>query len=293
MSRLRRSMGGREESEADGAPDAVRLVRRSPGYQLNLPAGSVDADRFAALVAAARTRLAENPVQARQMLDDALRLQRGAPLADVVELLGPNASAEAQRLDDLRLTTLQLRLQAMLAQGEAGADAAEAAGLVREHPLQEELHAALMLALYRSGRQAEALQAFELVRGLLADQLGVDPGAGLRELQRRILQQDPSLDARLPGVADPAVPAREPGLDRHQSLPSRTPGPATGSVPHPLTSLVGRDHEVAAAVAALVRARLMSLTGTGGSGKTRLAIAVLARVRSGYPDGVWWVDLST
>ncbi|MFL6063974.1 MAG: AfsR/SARP family transcriptional regulator [Friedmanniella sp.] len=297
ISRLRRSMGGREESEADGAPDAVRLVRRSPGYQLTLPTGSVDADRFAALVAAARTRLAENPVQARQMLDDALRLQRGAPLADVVELLGPNASAEAQRLDDLRLTALQLRLQAMLAQGEAGAAAAEAAGLVREHPLQEELHAALMLALYRSGRQAEALQAFELVRGLLADQLGVDPGAGLRELQRRILQQDPSLDGglpvALPAVADPAVPAPEPALDRHQSLPSRTPGPATGWVPDPLTSLVGRDHELGAAVAALERARLMSLTGTGGSGKTRLAIAVLARVRSGYPAGVWWVDLST
>ena len=129
-----------------------------------MPEGAVDADRFRQLVTSARSRLDDDPAGARGILEHALELQRGSALADVLEVLGPNAAAEAQRLDDLWLTAQQLRLEAMLANGEAVAAAADAAALVREHPLREGLHAVLMLALYRSGRQAEALQAFEAVR---------------------------------------------------------------------------------------------------------------------------------
>jgi predicted ATPase/DNA-binding SARP family transcriptional activator len=300
ISRLRRSMGS-VDGEGDGTapPGAVSLVRRSPGYQLTLPEGAVDADRFRLLVASARTRLADDPVSARHMLERALELQRGAALADVLEVLGPNAAAEAQRLNDLRLAAQELRLEAMLADGEAAAAAADAAALVREHPLREGLHAVLMLALYQSGRQAEALQAFESVREELDVQLGVDPGPGLRDLHLRILRQDPDL---APVVSEPRpgrmeVASLEGGLDgvleRHETVPSHASGPATGWVPDPLTSLVGRDEEADEVSAALARARLTTLTGAGGCGKTRLALAVVERVRRAYPAGIWWVDLST
>ena len=232
ISRLRRSVGG-------GDTGPVRLVRRPPGYQLTLPEGSVDADRFRQLVDAARAPAGRTtPPRRGRIARDALRLQRGPPWPTCSSCSGPNAAAEAQRLDDLRLAALQLRLQAMLAQGEAAAAATDAAALVREHPLQEELHAALMLALYRSGRQAEALQAFEAVREQLAEQLGVDPGPGAARAAAAILRRTAWLgDVRLAGrrcaaAADPAGrrldasprPARERCRPRHARDP-----PAAGS----------------------------------------------------------------
>ena len=296
ISRLRRSMGSLDGDGADGVTPhgSVSLVRRSPGYQLTLPEGAVDADRFRELVSRARSHLHADPAGARGILEHALELQRGSALADVLDVLGPNAAAEAQRLDDLWLTAQQLRLEAMLANGDAVAAAADAAALVREHPLREGLHAVLMLALYRSGRQAEALQAFEAVRNELDQQLGVDPGPALRELQLQILRQDPQLSPALPEPRPaPVESGPDAVLERHESVPSHVPGPATGWVPEPLTTLVGREQDVGDVAASLARGRLTSLTGTGGAGKTRLALAVVTLVRAAYPAGVWWVDLST
>lgn len=278
VSRLRRSL---RTDAAPGPDDDVRLVRRGTGYQLELPTRCVDAQRFADLVTDGRELLDRRPADARQLLEEALALTRGPALADVVGTLGPAGTAEARRLDDLRLVAQQSRLRALLAQGEPATAAADAAALVREHPLQEELHAALILGLYRCGRQADALAAYEAVRAELAEELGVDPGAALRELHAAILRQDPALELPAPLARGPSAQWRGP------PAPARH-GAAAGRVPEPLTSLVGRDDDVGEVLADLGRVRLTTLVGTGGSGKSRLAQAV-AR---GFPDAVSWVDVA-
>jgi predicted ATPase/DNA-binding SARP family transcriptional activator len=275
ISRLRRSLQTHDQD-----PEAVRLVRRGAGYQLDLPDRSVDAHLFADLVGDGRAMLAERPADARQLLEEALALPRGPALADVVAGLGPTGVAEAERLDELRLVAQEALLQALLAQGDAMTAAADAAALVREHPLREGLREALMLALYRSGRQSEALTAYDAVRRELRRQLGVDPGAGLRELYARILRHDPALEpAAVP------VPAT-----RRDSPPART-GPPAGRLPEPLTSFVGREADVGAVVRSVRGSRLTSLAGTGGAGKTRLALAA-AHAAGPFPGGTWWVDLA-
>lgn len=298
ISRLRRSIGAQDGEGARASVDGhgaapVQLLRRAPGYQLNVAEESVDAYRFASLVTAARAQLDHDPRAAEKVLDQALALQRGPALADVVRLLGPTAAAEAQRLDDLRLVALEARLKVQLAQGEAAAAAAEAAALIREYPLQEDLHAMLMLALYRAGRQAEALAAFEAVRDELDRELGLDPGAPLRALHLQILRHDPALDAVPLGRDQHGDPPPESTLERRESVPSLARGAATGRVPESWTSLVGRDDEIQALLQAIAGGRLTALVGTGGAGKTRLALAVTehARVANGW--AVWWVDVAS
>jgi len=293
ISRLRRSLGvGSTDSArtAGNGTGEVRLLRRGAGYQLDIPDESVDARRFADLVSSGRTLVRQRPPAAQRVLEEALALPRGPALADVVGALGPTAAAEAKRLDDLRLAAQESRLAALLAQGDSATAAADAAALVREHPLQEDLHAALMLSLYRSGRQGEALKAYDVVRAELAEELGIDPGAALRELHGRILRQDPALDH----VPEPDVETTAPvrGVAVQPTHVPRAVGLATGTVPEPLTSLVGRESEVDEVVATIGRVRLTTLVGTGGSGKTRLALAAVEVVRPQYPDGLWWVDVS-
>ncbi|NAZ88713.1 AfsR/SARP family transcriptional regulator, partial [Kineococcus indalonis] len=202
VSRLRRSLRADPPTGPPAAQEQapVTLRRRGGGYQLDLPGRCVDAEQFATLVASGRELLAQRPADARQVLEEALALARGPALADVVATLGPTGAAEARRLDDLRLLAEQARLQALLAQGEAATAAADAGALVRRHPLQEDLRALHVLALYRSGRQAEALAAYEEVRRQLAEELGVDPGAALRALHDRVLRQDPALDPAPPAA---------------------------------------------------------------------------------------------
>jgi hypothetical protein len=151
-----------------------------------------------------------------------------------------------------------------------------------EHPLRERLWELLILALYRGGRQAEALRAYTEVRDHLADELGIDPGAALRELQARILAQDPSL-------APASAPARP------------APVPAGGTVAAPVTAgnlrellgrFVGRDAELAQLREAVRSSRLVTLTGPGGTGKTRLAVEAAAALRPEHPDGAWLVELA-
>jgi predicted ATPase/DNA-binding SARP family transcriptional activator len=228
-------------------------VLTSPGPSYSVPAAT-DARRFEELLA-------------EGLLDEALALWRGPVLADLAyEGL---AQTEIARLEELRLTALEERTDGELAAGRHRELVAELEALVAEHPLRERARGQLMLALYRSGRQADALEIYREGRRRMVDELGIEPGEQLRALEGAILRQDPGLR-----VEDPELRGR-----RH--------------LPAPATSLVGRLTEVAE-VTALLRseARLVTLTGPGGTGKTRLAIQSADELRADFPDGVHFVDLS-
>jgi DNA-binding SARP family transcriptional activator/tetratricopeptide (TPR) repeat protein len=160
-----------------------RIVTRDPGYLLRVEAGALDLDRFLEL-------------RARGDLEEAVRLFRGEPLADFEG--EPFAEAEIARLRELRLATVEDRIDADLAAARHGALVGELERFVAEHPLRERLRAQLMLALYRSGRQAEALEAFQDARRALVDELGIEPSRPLRDLQRAILAQNPELELATP-----------------------------------------------------------------------------------------------
>ena len=200
VSHLRRVLG----------PDSP-LVTQSPGYVLRVPREAVDAGRFEALAAQAWRTLEDDPEAALVTFERALALWRGPALTEFA--FADFAQREIRRLDELRLETLEGRFEAMLRLGRHGAVVAELEARVAEHPLRERLRGQLMLALYRSGRQAEALEVYRNGRRLVADELGLEPGADLQRLERGILSQDPSLDVavtRRP-AADPATapPARD------------------------------------------------------------------------------------
>ncbi len=188
-------------------PDAIRgdeelLVTRPPGYVLRVGHESVDLGRFEELAAAGRAALASgNADEAHELLAGALELWRGRALADLEGL--PFAQAEARRLEELRLGTLEERLDADLALGRQPELIPELERLVSQEPLRERLRGQLMLALYRSGRQAEALEVYRRARRDLADDLGLEPGEALQQLERAILNQDPALTA--PDAARPSA----------------------------------------------------------------------------------------
>ncbi|HZB86942.1 MAG TPA: BTAD domain-containing putative transcriptional regulator, partial [Gaiellaceae bacterium] len=240
-----------------------RIVSRGAGYLLRVAPEELDLLQFEALVEKAR---GERPTVAAQTLRLALSLWRGRPLADLAE--APFAAIEAGRLEEERLAALERRLEADLALGRADELVGELESLIAEHPFREGLRARLMLALYRAGRQAEALEAYREARELLVEELGVEPGDELRRLEQAILRQDPAL----------APPPR----------------PPKGNLPAPPTPLVGRELELAA-VTGLLRSpdvRLVTLTGTGGTGKTRLALEVARELAADLPDGAVLVDLA-
>jgi predicted ATPase len=176
---------------------------------------------------------------------------------------------EVARLTELRLAAVEDRVEADLALGRHAAVVGELEALVAEHPLRERLRGQLMRALYRSGRQAEALAAYRRTRTLLGEELGLDPSQELQRLEAAMLAQDAGLDP-----------------------PAEAPARRRTNVRVPLTSFVGRDEEVARVAAALDQARLVTLTGPGGSGKTRLAVEVAAGLADRVPDGVWLVELA-
>ena len=243
-----------------------RIETRGAGYRLRVEPGELDLTRFRELVERAHS---QGPVDAAATLREALALWRGEPLADVA---GPAfVRDEADRLKDLRLTALEARIDADLAAGRDADLVPELEELIAEEPFRERLRAQLITALYRSGRQADALAAYQAARRTLADELGIDPSPELQELERAVLRHDPSL---APPAPQPARP------------PTNLPAPAT--------PLVGRALE-RAAVSALLRSgdvRLLTLTGPGGTGKTRLALAVAEDVLEQFPDGVCFVPLA-
>jgi DNA-binding SARP family transcriptional activator len=193
---------------------AARLVRRPPGYALDVAPDELDLERFERVATAGRTALGEGrPEEASRLLGEAIAVWRGEPLADFA--FEPFAQTAIGRLDELRVSAFEGRIEADLACGRHGELVGELESLVREHPLREGLRGYLMLALYRAGRQAEALAAYQEARRALVDDLGIDPGPALQRLERAILAQDPALDAApatAPGSA--AAPAQAGAPDR-------------------------------------------------------------------------------
>jgi DNA-binding SARP family transcriptional activator len=192
-----------------------RIVTQPPGYRLTVGDEELDLTRFQALVAESKKQEAR---QAADTLRDALALWRGPPLADLA--YQPFAQAQIARLDDLRLASVEERIEADLALGRHAALVGELETLIAEHPLRERLRGQLMLALYRSRRQAEALEAYQAARRTLVEELGIDPSRSLQQLERQILHQDPALD--LPQEAD-AAPKQAASL----AVPSTPAPPAT------------------------------------------------------------------
>ncbi|GII33267.1 BTAD domain-containing putative transcriptional regulator [Planotetraspora mira] len=236
------------------------VVRHPAGYRLAVEPDDVDALRFERLAAEGRRALASGDHHAAAaLLREALGLWRGPALADIPD--APFAATETARLEELRLDTAEDLAEAALALGEHRDLLPELHRRVTAHPLRERSRGQLMRALYASGRQAEALAAFEDARRRLADELGTDPSAELASIHLAVLRSDPSLS--------PASAARR-------------------SIPAQLTTMVGRTDELRLIDALLSEARLVTLTGPGGTGKTRLATEAAGR-RSG---GVCFVELA-
>src|ERR671934_684250 len=187
------------------------IVTQPPGYLIRVSDGELDLHRFERLVASAR---AEEPAQAARLLREGLALWRGAPLAELGDSFAP---AERARLEEQRLAALEQWIEAELALGRHAERVPELEGLVREHALRERVRGQLMLALYRCGRQADALAVYGQGRRLLQEELGLEPGEDLRRLERAILNHDPSLDPPLVGgVKRPSVARRRRASSRTQ-----------------------------------------------------------------------------
>lgn len=242
-----------------------RLVTEGRAYRLRTDGVEVDAERFSLLV---RDAAAEpDPDCAVKLVDEALALWRGGAWQDLRDL--PVVAPVVVALEAERLTAAAVRARALLALGRHRELVPWLEPLVEQHPLHEELRGHLMLALHRSDRQADALAVFATGRELKADETGLDPGEDLQRLQAAILNDDPALR-----IEDVELRSR-----RH--------------LPAPVTSLVGREREIAA-VTALLREgdhRLITITGPGGIGKTRLSLAVAHGLAADHPDGVWFVAL--
>jgi predicted ATPase/DNA-binding SARP family transcriptional activator len=239
------------------------------GYALRLNGDRFDLEAFEHTAEEGRAALGTGDCErAAQLLREALALWRGPALAG---LPSEALRREAERLEELRLQTLEDRLEADLASGRHRAVVPELRSLVSEHPFRERPWAQLMLALYRSDRQTEALDVYQEARRVLHDELGLEPSQSLQELQQAILRQDESL--------------------RQDTSSSTSLG--RGNLPVQPTPFVGRERELAEVLALLhdPQVRLLTLTGAGGSGKTRLAVQAAAEAADEYRDGVFWVPL--
>jgi predicted ATPase/DNA-binding SARP family transcriptional activator len=250
-------------------PSPVRIGTRGGGYVLEVPEGAVDAARFERLLGEARSAMADaNPALAGSLLRRALALWRGSAYGEFA--YDDFARAEAERLEELRLGCQEERLEAELALGRHSEALPELQRLAGEQPLRERPHALAMLALYRCGRQTEALDLYATLHGRLRDQLGLEPGRGLRELQRKILQHHPTLAA--PTTVQPPAP----------------------TLPAPPNRTLGRERELDELHQLLLRdeVRLLTLSGAGGSGKTRLALELARQLADTYANGAVFVDLA-
>jgi predicted ATPase/DNA-binding SARP family transcriptional activator len=264
VSRVRRALEA-PASASNGQPDE-RLVTRKPGYLLDVSPEELDAGRFERLVAQARQVADADPAHRLSLLQDALSLWRGPALDEFS--VEDFAREEIARLEEARIRAVEMKIDAELALGRHAELVGELKALVAAGPLRERLRGQLMLALYRSGRQGEALRVFQEGRQALVAELGVDPGPELQELHQQILLQAESLAA---GPQAAAV--------------------ARSNVPAQVTSFVGRHSELMDVRTLLGRSRLVTLTGPGGCGKTRLALEAARELLEAFPHGVWLAEL--
>jgi predicted ATPase/DNA-binding SARP family transcriptional activator len=239
-------------------PEA-HIESRPSGYQLTLDPRATDIARFEELAAAGRSQLRRDPAGAAATLRQALGLWRGPALADVTAT--DFGAAVIARLDERRLAAIEQRVDADLLTGVTEPLVAELEELVVAHPLREPLAARLMRALHACGRRGAALEVYEQARKRLADQLGADPSAELSGLHLELLRDDPGRAAQT-------------------------------NLPAGLTSFVGRDDELTQVAGLLGAHRLLTLTGPGGAGKTRLAVEAARAELTAAPGGVWLVELA-
>lgn len=258
VSRLRRALG------------AQRITSRRGGYTFELHPGELDADRFTELMAAARTAFQTgHPQKSARHLHAALALWRGTPFAELSEHAA--LREEVDRLERQRLDAVEQRIEADLAIGCHDGVVAELQALVARHPYRERFYAQLMLALYRCGRRADALDIYRHARNVLVEGLGLDPGAELRELERAIL-------------------ANEPGLSQPPGQTVTIPAELPAAVP----DLTGRTSDLRRLDALREQAGnagIVLITGTAGVGKTALAAHWAHGVAGDFPDGQLWVNL--
>jgi predicted ATPase/DNA-binding SARP family transcriptional activator len=291
VSRLRRLL-------ADAGEDD-RITTHPAGYELRIDRDAVDALRFEALVEQAHQGRGD-PAAAVDLLTRALGLWRGTPLGDV-----PDTDAIAAlraRLEELRRGAVEDRAEAELALGRHDRLVAELEAMVTAEPLRERRWGLLIRALYGSGRQADALRAFRRARAVLIEEIGVEPGPELRELEAAVLAQD-GVRLGVPAPAAPATPATPP--TRAAGPGGVTPAePAAdapigegfrrrGNVRHALAPCIGRATDLDALAALARQHRLVTLVGPGGVGKTRLALEIAGPLQDTAADGVWWIELAS
>ena len=249
VSRLRQLLG------------AERIRPIVPGYELRLDDGELDADRFSREVDAARSMSATDPERALQSYDEALALWRGAALADLVD--DSRLAARARSLDEARLTAVEERFDVALALGHLDRAIGELEASVGEYPYRERLWAQLMTALYLAGRQADALRAYSRARERLVEDLGIEPSADLRDLETRILNQDPNLRLVSETRAPPRVPVRR---NPYKGLRAFGEGDAS--------DFFGRDRLVETVLERVEQGnRVVAVIGPSGCGKSSLLSA--------------------
>jgi predicted ATPase/DNA-binding SARP family transcriptional activator len=275
VSRLRRALAA-GHSDLDGE----RLVTTAGGYVLRVRPEELDVQRCERLIGEGRSLLAAGrPDEALAALSGAVELWRGDVLADFQ--YEAFAQGEIARLGELRAALLEELIAVEMLLGREAQVLGELERLVLEYPYRERLRGQLMLALYRTGRQAEALAAYRAARSALVDELGIEPSVELRQLHEAILAQNGALLQTDPG--QPAPPA---GATTDGRAPGHLHLPAQATPP------IGRERELAELMTLAESHRLITLTGTGGTGKTRLGMAFATGLANRYPDGVWWVPLA-
>ena len=309
----------RRDPERSRRAPARLLVSSGGGYLLRLGPDGLDASEFEESLGRSRELRSSGDLRgAARVVDEALALWRGQPFAGVP---GPFAESERLRLTELRTTAAEERADLMLAEGQAAAAVPELTTLVAEHPLRERARGLLMIALYRCGRQAEALRVFHDAREQLAEDLGIDPGTELARIHQQVLAMDPALDmpaqtpaaepvAWLPLITAGPAPAPSAAAVRPEAAALRAPSPAVPAEPAPSPAqlppepagFVGRTVELDWLHALLPGASpgpggvpqassVALITGTAGVGKTTLAIRFARQVGPLFPDGQLYVNL--
>lgn len=242
------------------------VVHQQAGYVLRTEPGAVDADRFTTLTSQARA--ATDPRTQAALFAEAMALWRGEPYIDFADLEFTRPAIAL--LNEQRIRAIEDHAEALHELGEHAQLVEQLTDVVAQHPLRERLQATYLLALYRAGRQGEALHWYTQLQERLRSELGTGPGKELVELHLAMLDQNPALDP---------APAQ-----------ASTDGPPT-NLPAPLTELIGRAEDIKAVSSSLLTERVVTLTGTGGVGKTRLALATAGRLRDSFPDGTFLVSL--